>query len=277
MKNKHIDDKPFFTLSVLAKYYYHCHGYRKAKITQLLTQFMEQCYQRYDCNKAMWDESIEKIAKNAGKYDLFEIDGVWITDAELRSIASIQNKVLERLAFTLLCIAKLGNLKNAKNNGWVNLSTKDIFNLARVSCTVSARYEKLGRLHELSLLEFPKRIDNLSCRVTYVDDSSKKKLFVSDFRELGYEYLKYKGDNYTRCEQCGILYRNSKTHPSSYCRGCRVYKAKEEKWITCVECGTELKIKAKNNRTSRCEDCQRIYRTNYQNELMRKRRGSVTC
>lgn len=256
LQKKTINDKPFYTLSTLAKYYYHCFGYRKAKITELLTDFMEKYYPRYDCNKAMWNESIEKIAKNAGKYTLFEIDGVWITEAELETIANIHNKVLERLAFTLLCLAKLGNTKNPNNNGWVNNDAKEVFSLARISCSVANRYERLGELHSLSLLEFPRRIDNLSCRVTYINDDSEKKLFVSDFRELGYEYLKYKGENFIRCRECGILIRNNKSGTKKYCSECSGYQYQDTKTKACIDCGAKFEVPGNNKRTVRCTECQ---------------------
>lgn len=256
LKNKTIDDKPFYTLSILAKYYYYCFGYRKKKITELLIDFMEKAYPRYSCNKTMWDENIEKIAKNVGRYTLYEIDGVWITKAELKTIENIKNKVLERLAFTLLCLAKLANIKNPNNTGWVNNDAKEIFTLARISCSVSNRYERLGELHQLSLLEFPKRIDNLSCRVTYINDDSEKVLFVSDFRELGYEYLKYKGENFIRCRECGILIRNNKAGTKKYCSKCAAYTPLTTKTIFCIDCGSEFEISSKNNKSCRCKICQ---------------------
>lgn len=257
LKARRIDEKPFYTLSVLAKYYYYCFGYRKKKITELLIDFMERAYPRYECNKAVWNENIDKIAKDVGKYTLFEIDGIWITEAELKTIEDINNKVLERLAFTLLCLAKLSNIKNSKNNGWVNYDAKEIYSLARISCSVANRYEKLGALNQVSLLEFPRRIDNLSCRVTYINDESKPMLFISDFRELGYEYLKYKGGNFIRCKECGILVKNNKAATKKYCSNCSAYNPQEYKIITCVDCGKSVEISSMNNKTCRCKECQK--------------------
>lgn len=258
LKNKTVSDKPFFTLSILAKYYYHCFDYRKKKITDLLIEFMSKNYPRYDCNKAEWDGNIEKIAANAGKFTLYEIDGVWITQAELETIESIHNKVLERLAFTMLCLAKLNNMKNPKNNGWVNLDAKEVFGLARIACSVVNRYERLGQLNQLSLLEFPKKNDNLSSRVTYINDDSEKVLFVSDFRELGYEYLKYKGENFIRCRECGILIRNNKSGTKKYCHACAGYIPMETKSIICVDCGEEFNVDARLSNKCRCVSCQEI-------------------
>ena len=274
LQKKSIIYNPFYTLSILAKYYYHCFGYRKAKITELLTDFMDKYYPSYDCNKAMWNESIEKISKNAGKYTLFEIDGVWITEDEIKTITNINNDVLERLAFTLLCLAKLGNIKKEKNNGWVNNDAKEVFSLARISCSVANRYERLGELHRLSLLEFSRRIDNLGCRVTYINDNSEKKLFISDFRELGYEYRKYKGENFIRCHECGILIRNNKAGTKNYCSNCRGYTQKKYKTIVCVDCGKEFETGAKNNQSCRCSDCQKIRNVKLTRERMKKYRAN---
>lgn len=263
IKNKSISDKPFYVLSTLAKYYYHIHDFRKKKIIALLTEFMEENYPRYDCNKLDWDNSIEKIAANAGKYTLFEIDGVWITEDEINTIANIHNKVLERLAFTMLCLAKLNDLRNSNNNGWVNLDAKDIFNLARISGSVESRYERLGSLYQLSLLELPKKNDNLSCRVTFINNDSDNKLFISDFRELGYEYLKYKGENFIRCRECGILVRGNKSGTKKYCNSCSAYTPKETKTISCVDCGNTFIVAGNNKRTIRCDKCQSKHTREY--------------
>ena len=187
IKERYVDEKPFRTLSILAKYYFYVHGFKRKKITELLTEFMENSYTRYSANKASWDESIDKIAKGAGKYTLYEIDGIWITQAELNKIGSIGDQSLEKLAFTLLCLAKLSNTKNPNNTGWVNNEAKEIYELARVSCSVNQRYINLNKLGMLGLLEFPNKIDNLSVRVTFIDNNSDKVFMVSDFRELGYE------------------------------------------------------------------------------------------
>lgn len=258
LKNKFISDKPFLTLSILAKYYYHHLNYRKKKIVELLTNFMESYYPRYDCSKSSWDDSIEKIVSRVNKYKLFEIDGIWITKDELDTIQNIHNKVLERLAFTMLCLAKLNNLKNPKNQGWVNLDAKEIFSLARISCSVISRYEKFGILNQLNLLEFPKKNDNLSCRVTFINDNSEKVLFISDFRELGYEYLKFTGGNFIRCRECGVLIKNNKNGTKKYCPACTGYTPQETKTITCVDCGEEFEIDARLSNKCRCAACQEV-------------------
>lgn len=273
LKSNKIVDKPFYTLSVIARYYYIYFGYKRKKIIKLLSEFIEKAYPEYEYNSEVWNNSIEKIAKDAGKYSLSEIDGIWITESELLTIENIHNKVLERLAFTLLCLAKLGNAKNEKNDSWVNYNTKEIFSLARISCNVDNRFIKLGELERMNLLQFAKRIDNLSCKVTYIDDNSKPFLFISDFRELGYEYMKYKGGKFLRCCECGILIRSNKNGSKKYCSSCRGYNPQKFKVITCVDCGKEFRINSKDNISCRCKECYIKHRNRRKIETQRIRRS----
>lgn len=266
--------KPFFVLTVLAKYYYHHLGYRKKEIITLLIEFMEQNYPYYSNNKLDWDSNIERIVKNVNQYTLYEIDGVWITRSEMDTIGNIHNKLLERLAFTFLCLAKLGNLKNTKNNGWVNIDDKEIYTLAHITCNLKDRDVKIGKLCKLGLLELSQRNDNLSCRVTFVNDTSEKVLQVCDFRELGYEYLRYRGENYIRCKYCGILTKGSKNKKKEMCVSCAKYSPKGTMVYYCVECGQPFQREASSRRI-RCDGCrdkerQRINRENIQKWRQKK-------
>lgn len=271
LQNGYVDIKPFNTLSILAKYYYHHCGFRKRKITSLLLDYLAKHYPRYELNEFSWQSTVEKIASNAGKYSLFEISGIKITKTEMEVIKSIHNKVLERLMFTMLCLAKLGNEKNPKNNGWVNADSKDIFGCARISCKANEREIKIGKLWQRGLLEFSKRNDNLNCRVTFIDNESDEVLFVSDFRELGYEYLAYNGENFIRCAECGVLTRGNKAGTKKYCRNCATYTPQETKKVICVDCGKEFEVNS-TSRVTRCNNCYLEERRRIDRENKRKRR-----
>lgn len=264
------ENKPFSTLLILAKYYYHTIGFRKKKIAGLLLEYLKKFYQEYEYNKDMWESNIQKIANGAGKYPLYEISGISVTSEEMNTIDSIDSKLLRRLAFTMLCLAKLGDAKNENNNGWVNMDSKEIFKLARITCGVDDRDIKLGMLYQKGLLEFAKRNDNMSCRVTFIQNHSDEVLFISDFRELGYEYLAYHGEKLIRCRECGILIRNNKNGTRIYCDNCKAPSPMQFKTIICVDCGTEVRIAPKNNETKRCPYCYSIYRQSKKNESRRK-------
>ena len=262
INEKHIIGNPYYTLTIMARYYYFCKGYRSRRIASALIDFMEDNYMPYRDNMMDWDAVIEKIAANAGKYPLTVIEEIWITESELATIATVDNPELERVAFTYLCLAKIAIAKNSNNTGWVDTGDKELFKLARVSCKEIMRDRMIGMLMTKGLLEFSKRNDNLSCRVTFIDDTSEKVLRITDFRELGYEYLFYNGGRFIRCQECGILVRNNTNRTVKHCKDCaadftRYHERQKEKIIICEDCGKEIIVSAKNHKTKRCAECQK--------------------
>ena len=256
LENGFVGRKPFFTLSIIAKYYYYCLNYKKSKIEMLLNDFMFKNYSiGYQSDRLSWQDTIEKIVKKVNNYTLLELDGVKITKSELKTISGIGNPNKERVMFTILCLAKFGIARNPQSNGWVNTDSKEIFKMARVSCKAKERELYIGDLCDRGLLELPKRNDNVSLRVTFIDDGEEE-LFISDFRELGYEYLKYNGENFIRCAECGILTRGNKNRTKRYCKDCAAYTPQKSKTIICVDCGKEIVISGNNKRTIRCDNCQ---------------------
>lgn len=273
LQNGIVDKKPFFTLSILAKYYYYECGYRKKKIMDLLLEYLSKYYPRYELNKFGWQITIEKIANSVASYQFYKINGVKITKSELGIIRNLHNRVLERLAFTMLCLAKLGNERNTNNNGWVNAEPKDIFKYARISCRSEERAIKIGKLWQKGLLEFPKKNGNLNCRVTFIDADGDEELFISDFRELGYEYQRYTGEKFIRCAECGILTKKNPNDTKKYCENCAGYIPQKNKTIVCVDCKKKLEISSSSRRI-RCDECDLEHKRMIDREKKRRKRKS---
>lgn len=218
LKNKNIDtSKIYIFLTMYARYLYHEKGLRKAKIIKELNNFMDENYPHY--NPMDWSDNFEKYASKAKKYPLCECKGVWITENELKTIEELHNKVLERLAFTLLCLAKFRNFRNPNNNNWINYSNGEIYSMACINTTAFEKDIKFNKLKELGLIKYAKKVNNLNIQVLYIDDDSTKKLFVFDFRKLGYEWRLYKGEKYIRCADCEILVKNT-NGKRKYCKEC---------------------------------------------------------
>ena len=264
IRKNNMDGKPFDVLIIIANYYYsHC-GFKKDNLSDKLRQFfVNSDSATYLKNQRYWDDTIEYIVRNTGNYPLHEIDGVWITAKELETIKQVNSDSYKRLLFTLLCLAKLSKLRNPQNDYWVNNDYKEIFRLARVTCKKDERYRMIGKLHKDGYIEIAKRIDNLSVRVLFVDDKtifdvSAGDLFISDFRELGYEYLFATGGNFIRCAECGILTRGDKKGNRKYCNSCAGYTPQRIKTIVCVDCGKEFGVDARVSNKSRCNNCQQL-------------------
>ena len=257
IKNKDVGENVYTTLSILAKYYY-SQGMKRKAVCIELQNFLEVAYPKYSINKSYWTEVIEKTANKNAKEKLFESDGVWITESEWEKIQALGNKILGKLSFTLLCIAKINNQRRSSNNNWVNTDIKEIYKLANISCSVDLRAKRLGALIHSGLAEFAKRVDNLNLKVLFVDDEGKKKFIVNDFRDLGNEYLYRIGENYIRCAECGKLIKNNKYGNKKYCPTCAAYNPQEIKHIRCVDCGKIFLVDARITNKTRCDDCQEI-------------------
>ncbi len=227
LSNKKIEPSKTYTfLSMYARYLFHEMEYEKPQIIRELNLFMEEAFPRY--NPVDWAINIDKYANLANKYPLCECNGVWITENELNTISNIHNKVLERLAFTILCLSKFRNFKNPDNNNWVNYSNGEIYKLACINTTSFNKDIKINTLNELGLIEFAKKVNNLNISVLYIEDNSENKLFVSDFRKLGYEWKFHKGEPYIRCADCGLL-TPKKSNRSKYCKECADIRTAESK------------------------------------------------
>ena len=274
LRDNDIGNSLYYTLTVIAKYYYWREGFKKKQTVRMLFDFLAKSYPRYEMNEADWKVTVDKIVDKAKRNEPYEITGVKVTKTEMQKIEAIHNKLLERLMFTMLCVAKFNNIKNKKNRGWVNLSSKELFKYARISCGAEEREVRIGQLWQMGLLEFSKRNDNLNCRVTFIDDDSEEELFVDDFRELGYEYRLYRGEPFIRCAECNILTPADKAGNKKYCRNCSTYTPMNTKIITCIDCGKEFVVDARNNRTCRCSGCYTTYRAQRKIETQRIRRSN---
>ena len=114
----------------------------------------------------------------------------------------------------------------------------------------------------------------LNIQVLFVDEDSKKKFMVSDFRSLGNEYLYRIGENYIRCAECGKLIKNNKYGNKKYCSTCASYNPQETKQVTCVDCGKIFLVDAMNSKTCRCSECQKEKRK--ADDRMRKRMKAIS-
>ena len=265
-----IGENTWQTAQILSKYYYHELGFRKARIQKALTEFLEMNDPLFKRSVRIWEENIEWLAAHAGKYELYQQRFVPVTQTEFDTIRGCGlSKQHQQVLFVYLCLAKLGNMRNPKCNGWVNYGTyktKDVFRLAHVSMTEEKEDYLINDLYCKKLLDLPMKNDNLSVRVTFCDMESDPVLCVTDFREPGYLYLKATGENIVACQQCGILIRGNKNGTKKYCNDCSGYTPQRTKQIACIDCGRLFEVSAKNTRTVRCQQCQMDHRREYYRE-----------
>ena len=226
--NHDLGKKPIETLSRVSKYYYENH-YSKREIRSLLDSFMLQCDP--SASLVHWSDMRDKVAKNVSKFPLIRLDGVDITREELAKIETLEGKQIRRLAFTLLCVAKYWDAASDRNNGWVNTSDKEIMQMANINTSIKR------------FIRFSKKIDNLNVQVQFIQ-AGETAIHIQDFRNLGYQYLKYYGGAYFECENCGLTVKAqspAKGRPQKYCPSCAVEVKTRQTVNAVMRCRSALK------------------------------------
>lgn len=257
IKYGRIDKKPGRTLALMAQYHYDIGGFRKKKIAEMLIDFMAKYYKPYQNNPRGYDAMCEKIARKTGGRPLIELSGVNVTATEMQTINQIHNKALEQLAFTLLCIAKVEFARNLAKHDWFELNIAQVCNIARITGTNRDKAGLISQLKDRGLIQMPKTGNSNKIRVTFMDDTADIALFVSDFRQLGYIYLKHIGFKFYTCPRCGMINKLAKKDekPCKYCDKHYPIKTVD---ITCVDCGLTVAKDARAGRQCRCAACQQV-------------------
>lgn len=191
-------------------------------------------------NIVLWQAAIDRQVKSAEKYPMVEIDSVPITQNELdicdclsgrqsklkktskRDAGVVRQKSsMGRLMFTLICLAKYGNMVNNRNNGWVNRKDSEIFRLANISTSSKRQSSLLSDLRDEGYIRFSKKVDNININVTCLDEDGDPALAITDYRNLGNQYLRYCGKPFFECASCGLVVRR-KNNSQLYCPDCKV-------------------------------------------------------
>lgn len=203
-----IGRKPYEALTRIARYYFDT-GATKPEVRSLLEDFIIQCDPRASIPK--WSKTIDYAINSASKRDTINIEAIHITKSEIEKINSLGSKPLQRIAFALLCLSKYWDIVNKSPDHWVNNKDAEVMKMANVGASIRRQSAMYRELRDAGLIQFSKRIDNTNVRVTFVDDDSESVIDVSDFRNLGYQYLMYFGGPFVVCQSCGIVIRKNST------------------------------------------------------------------
>ena len=193
--------KPYETLTRIAKYHTY-NGMKKKDVRAALDKFMLSCDPTVSL--VAWSDTLDSAAKYATKYPLIMIDKIRITRSEMNAIDALQGKQLRRLAFTILCISKFSFAVDPSTDHWVSTPDNEIMAMANINTSIRRQSAMFAQLRDAGLIRFSKKIDNLSVQVVFDDDDDDTVLEVTDFRNLGYQYMKYHGESYFVCSVCGI-------------------------------------------------------------------------
>lgn len=227
IRSKSLGKKPSETLGRIAKYYM-SKGASKKETRIKIEEFIKTCDPVASIPK--WDGIINYAVSVASKYSLVEMDGIDITEPELEIINGLESKLTKRLAFTLLCLAKYWDAVNPTIDHWVTNKDTEVMKLANIKTSIRRQSAMFAELNKLGLIQFSKRIDNTSIRVCFIT-SGDTKITITDFRDLGNQYLMYTGEPFFVCENCGLVVK--KRNDSK--------PGRKSKY--CPECASEIKMK----------------------------------
>lgn len=213
--------KPFETISRVARYYLD-KQYSKREVRKLLDTFLLQCDPSASLPK--WSDLVDYALERAMKYTAIQIDYIDVTAPELDRIDALSGKQAKRLAFTLLCLAKYWDLVNPNGDHWVNSKDAEIMRMANINTSIRRQSILYHQLHEAGLIQFSKKVDNTNVRVCFIQPGESA-IHISDFRNLGYQYLRHRGEAFFECQNCGItakLEHPQKGMKQRYCKECAV-------------------------------------------------------
>lgn len=233
--------KPTETLRRVARFYLD-EGYSAKEVRTRLDSFILQCDSKSSLPK--WADTLDYVMRAATKYKAVNIDHIPVSETELHRIETLNEKQTKRLAFTLLCLAKYWKEINPNSDYWVNTPDNEIMTLANIKTSIKRQSLIYWTLREEGMVQFSHKVDNINVRVCFVDNGSPS-MRVTDFRNLGYQYLMYCGEPYFECENCGIT---TKIHDPN--------NKRRQKY--CDECAAKMRIEQSVNRVMRHRKSQKI-------------------
>ena len=228
IQSSDLGKKPSETLRRVARYYLD-NGGSPMDARKRLDSFLIRCEPTSSLPK--WSDALDYAVSRAVKYESIDIDSIDITDAEMRKIDSLDGKQIKRLAFTLLCLAKYWKIVIPGGDYWVNNKDTEIMTLANINTSIKRQGLMYWTLREAGMVQFSKKVDNTNVKVCFVEDGEVV-LHITDFRNLGYQYLMYHGEPYFVCANCGITAKLDNPgvgRKQRYCKKCAAEIAMQQK------------------------------------------------
>lgn len=225
--------KPFETFRLIARYYFD-KGFNTKEVRKKLEDFILRRDPEFNFTKK--SDYLDTVISNAAKRPAVNINSICITNAEMRKIDSLDQPQIKRLAFTLLCLAKYWHEIKPDGDYWVNNKDPEIMALANINTSIKRQGLMYWTLRETGMVQFSKKVDNTNVKVCFIEDGEVV-LHITDFRNLGYQYLMYHGEPYFECTNCGIItkYANPQNKNSLW----------KQKY--CTSCATQLAIQQRVN------------------------------
>lgn len=219
MERRELGQNPVEMLGRVAKYYSSL-GQKKDEVRSGVERYLLQC-DPY-ASAVLWGDTIDSAVKYGVKHPFVMIDRITVTKPEMKTIRDVSGIQAQRLAFTLLCVAKYRMKINPNADGWVNMQESEIVKMANINTSFKRQNLMYGQLIDSGLLQASKRITNLNVRVLFMEEGETA-LEITDFRNLGNQYMKYIGKPFFVCQNCGLTVKvpdGASPGKMKYCPDC---------------------------------------------------------
>ena len=228
-----VNKKPVITLGILARYYFNeiinneeAEDMKlvKVEVFNRLYSFMRGNYEDYKPGKwsSVINKTIDIYKDNVDKWALIDVNKIYITENEWKSICALNNNVLERISFIMLVYQKVNIIKNPNSNGWINTDIHDIFREAKVTLKGDDKIFKVNDLYNKGYISQANNCANTALKLEYIDTNSENKIHIDNFNNVISYYYEYRDKKkYRICKECGIRFEDNKSKSrSKYCRKC---------------------------------------------------------
>lgn len=202
----------------MAKYYFEQYGDADA-VREKLESFLLACSP--EASLVKWGRTLDRAVAHASAEELVQIDYIPVTQDELDCICVLDSIRCQRLAFTLLCLAKYTDEVRGLS-GWVDGGDGSIIKLANVNITTRQRDRYYHDMYLKGLIQPSGKVDSSMVKVLFIDNGGHPAMKIDDFRNLGYQFQEYMGGDFYHCANCGIVVpvRNTRGRPAKYCSDC---------------------------------------------------------
>ena len=252
-------DNFFVVTKLLCIYYSQEYGYTKNKVNKKLIEFYEKENNKFPDYYTL-DMFNKYSRKHTNQRKLLEADFIPIYKDEMEIIQGLDNKINQRLLFTMMCLARYNNYLKGTNYNYTNNDRYKIAKLAAIPGSKDEKMDRFGELIDIGLVSYAKKTMNtkINCMTDNFDQEIAIK--ITRIEDIANQYRLYCGEDYVYCEDCGLLFRNSSTKPAKKCPTCRKYDPAELRTFICADCGEEFLSNCRGNIPVRCHTCRVEYK-----------------
>lgn len=211
----------------------------------------------------------ERIKRNIktkidkGYNPISSVEGIIIYQSELDFLQTVDDVDTQKLLFTILCYLKFIQTKYQNDNLWCNFENRLYFKSANLRLSTKEQNLMIKNLANLGYIRLSYQIDKLTFYASFAEKLEHKgqEAVITDFENLGMQYLQLIGEDIIQCVYCGRYIKNPHHKQWGLCQSCkRLEKFKpyaDLKLVKCEECGKNFLVNKKNNKSHYCENCQK--------------------